>query len=294
MLPELTGISHVVYAALFEKPALVEGWRDAEQIETNTRMLRNLLDHLEPMVHFTLLQGTKAYGAHLGPMKLPGKEGDPRHRGANFYWEQEDLLRARAAAAAWTFSILRPQIVCGQAIGSPMNVVNALGVFAALRREQGLPLAFPGGGGFVTEATDARLLARAILWAGTEPRCADETLNVTNGDVIEWRALWPEIADHFDMPVGEDEPQQLARTMPPLAGAWDELVRAHGLAPYPMDTLVGLSWQFADAVLGIGGGQSTLLSTIKVRELGFGECIDSARMFREHLAKLQAARVLPA
>ena len=38
----LGAYTHVVYAALHEKEDLIAGWRDAEQIETNLGMLRNL------------------------------------------------------------------------------------------------------------------------------------------------------------------------------------------------------------------------------------------------------------
>src|SRR4051794_23286236 len=34
---EFADVTHVVYAALYEKPELISGWRDPEQIETNTR-----------------------------------------------------------------------------------------------------------------------------------------------------------------------------------------------------------------------------------------------------------------
>ena len=292
-LGRLDGVTHIVYAALYEKPDLIAGWRDDEQIETNTRMLANVLDFVTPARHLTLLQGTKAYGAHLAPMKLPGKESDPRHPGANFYWSQEDLLREASAGADWTFSIMRPQIVCGHALGSPMNMVSAIGVHAAVLRELGQPLRFPGRGGFVTEATDARLLARAILWAGSEPRCAGEAFNITNGDILDWGALFPEIADHFQMPCAAPEPLQLSEAMPKHSAVWDQIVARHGLAPHSMDQLIGASWQFADAVFGYHGGQTTLLSTVKARQFGFAECIDTATMFREHFIALHARKVLP-
>jgi uncharacterized protein YbjT (DUF2867 family) len=38
---QLRGATHLVYAALYEAPNLVEGWRDERQITTNDRMLRN-------------------------------------------------------------------------------------------------------------------------------------------------------------------------------------------------------------------------------------------------------------
>ena len=292
-LGQLGGVTHIVYAALYEKPDLIAGWRDDEQIETNTRMLANVLDFVVPARHFTLLQGTKAYGAHLAPMRLPGKESDPRHPGANFYWSQEDLVREASAGAGWAFSIMRPQIVCGHALGSPMNMVAAIGVHAAVLRELGQPLRFPGQGGFVTEATDARLLARAILWAGNEPRCAGEAFNITNGDILDWSALFPEFADHFQMPSAAPRPLQLSEAMPQHSAVWDRIVARHQLAPHAMEQLIGASWQFADAVFGYHGGQTTLLSTIKARQFGFADCIDTAAMFREHFAALQAQQVLP-
>ena len=65
--PELADVTHVVFAALYEKPDLIAGWRDPEQIRVNTDMLRNTLDFVQPLEHLALLQGTKAYGAHIAP-----------------------------------------------------------------------------------------------------------------------------------------------------------------------------------------------------------------------------------
>src|SRR3954452_4828940 len=82
-LSELTDITHVVYAALFEKPGLIPGWFERDQMETNLTMLQNLLEPLQraaPLQHISLLQVTKAYGAHVAPMKLPGREREPRHQ----------------------------------------------------------------------------------------------------------------------------------------------------------------------------------------------------------------------
>jgi len=71
------------------------------------------------------------------------------------------------------------------------------------------------------------------------------------------------------------------------------LARTHGLRIEGMADLVGSSWQFADAVLGAGGGQSTLLSTIKIRQHGFGECIDTESMLLGYFRQLQRLRLLP-
>src|SRR3712207_9594220 len=68
--PEVT---HLVYTALYEKPGLVEGWRDPEQMRINRAMLRNLLGPLlarsGALRHVSLLQGTKAYGIHIQDRK---------------------------------------------------------------------------------------------------------------------------------------------------------------------------------------------------------------------------------
>ncbi len=294
---EFADVTHVVYAALYEQPELIAGWRDPEQIATNTAMLVNALEVIgtrPSLRHVTLLQGTKAYGAHIAPMRIPGRERQPRHPGANFYWNQEDHAIEMSARYGFTYSIMRPQVVCGFALGSPMNMVNALGVLAAVQRERGEPLRFPGGAPCITQATDADLLARAILWAAETPGCANETFNIANGDVMVWREIFRVVADVFGMSLGEPESMCLNGTMPERAATWDRIVARDNLLPYTMEQLVGASWQFADAVFGYGGSPpDAVVSTVKARQFGFHECIDTDDMFVRQLTTLQAARVLP-
>ncbi len=295
--PDFDDVSHVVFAALYEREQLVAGWRDEHQIAVNRAFFEHALDPLAnrpSLAHVSLLQGTKAYGAHLRPMRIPGRESDPRPPGANFYWCQEDHLREQARERAWTYNIFRPQVVCGHAIGSPMNLVIAVGVYAAVLRELGEALCFPGGPDYVTEVTDADLLGRAIHWAATTPACGGETFNVTNGDVLTWRTMIESLADVFAMRVGDPRPMSLAAAMPTRADVWDRVVHKHRLLAPPMNELVGSSWQFADAVFGYGHVPSdTVLSTVKIRQFGFPECIDSETMFRARLRALQEQRVLP-
>jgi hypothetical protein len=56
-----------------------------------------------------------------------------------------------------------------------MNVIPALGVYAALRREAGLDLPFPGGAPRVAQAIDADLLVRVIAWVGEAASAAGFT-----------------------------------------------------------------------------------------------------------------------
>jgi nucleoside-diphosphate-sugar epimerase len=293
----ISGLTHVVYAALFEKPDLTDGWLEADQIAVNLAMLRNLLDAIEPapsLRHVTLLQGAKAYGVHLGQIPVPARENAPRHIHPNFYWAQEDLLRARQDGRDWTWTVLRPQVVLGFAYPSMMNMVAALGAYAAISRELGLALVYPGTGTRVTEATDARLLARAIAWAGRTQAASNQIFNVTNGDVFTWENVWPVIARAFSMPVGLPHPMPLARVMPGHAATWQAVVERHGLAPVTLDRLVSGSWQFADFALSRTHSTSSLLSTIKIRQAGFGDCIDTEQSLAWWLAHLQERRILPA
>src|SRR5262249_13178311 len=67
-----------------EKPGLIVGWSERYHMETNLRMPENLFEPLRAVAHglehVTLLQGTKAYGAHIGPIPIPAKERAPRHQ----------------------------------------------------------------------------------------------------------------------------------------------------------------------------------------------------------------------
>jgi len=294
-------VTHLVYAALYEKPGLVRGWRERDQMETNLRMLEHLFEPLRGaarrLEHVTLLQGTKAYGAHLGPITIPAKERQPRHQHENFYWLQEDYLRARQTGQPWHWTILRPQVIFGESLGSHMNVIPAIGVYAALLKEAGRPLSFPGGPSWVREAVDADLLARACEWAATSPACANETFNINNGDVFEWRQVWPAIAETLGMDVGPDEPLSLAQTMPPREPEWQAIVRRHGLrSPERLDDFVGQGFVYADLQFAYGAKRTpptTLVSTIKARQAGFHDCMDTEDMFRKWFRRFQELRWLP-
>jgi nucleoside-diphosphate-sugar epimerase len=297
----LSEVTHVVYAALYEKPGLIAGWREADQMQTNLAMLRNLVEPLADaapnLAHLTLLQGTKAYGAHLRTdIPIPARERAPRDPHENFYWLQEDYLKAKAAAGGWRWTIFRPQIVVGAAWGAAMNPLLALGAYAAIRREEGRPFAYPGGVMQVMELVDPRLLARAFEWAAVEPRAAGETFNITNGDVFAWREVWLALAGAFGVEPGPDEPLRLSDYLSHRAEQWDRVVGRYGLRPLSLDRLLGESDHYADALLRYGAdtiSQPILVSTIKLREAGFGECFDSEETLRHWIEVMVQRRLIP-
>lgn len=301
----LSGVTRLVYAALHEKPGLIPGWLEADQIETNAAMLANLLAPLEAgspsLRHVTLLQGTKAYGAHVRRIPIPAREDRDEDKATdNFYWRQESLLRERAAAGGWGWTILRPQIIFGEALGAAMNLIPAIGAYAALLKADGAPLHFPGGGETILEAVDADLLGRVIAWAGAAPEARNQIFNVTNGDVFTWRGAWPAIAEALGMAVGEDRPTAVAATFGGRDADWDRIRAEHGLTAPGLAAFVGEGFHYADFTMGYGQGGAdgglagaAIVSTVKLRQAGFGEAVDTEAMFRRLFAAFQNAGLLP-
>ena len=169
--------------------------------------------------------------------------------GPNFYYDQEDFLRERQVGSGWSYTVLRPEAVCGYAVGNPMNLAMVIGVYAAISKELGLPLRFPGPEGAyraLYQVTSAEILAKAAAWAGSTPAASNEIFNITNGDYFRWQFLWPKIAKAFRMEVAEPVPMPLAIYMADKAPLWERMTATYGLEPIPYDHLV--SWPFGDFI----------------------------------------------
>jgi nucleoside-diphosphate-sugar epimerase len=297
---EMRGATHLVYAALHEKPDLVGGWRDESQIRANDLMLRNLMAALEPVAalkHVALLQGTKAYGVHVRPLTVPAREGrSEMYEQPNFYWAQENFLRGSQKGKDWHFSILRPVLIVGLAMGGAMDLIPPLGVYAAMMREAGRSLDYPGGAARVAQAVDVDLLARAIAWSGEAETARNEAFNVTNGDVFTWENIWPAIADALGMKPGKVAPLSLVKESPNWAAPWDALRRKHNLISVGLQEFVGLSFQYADYSMRYGhteSGPPSIVSTVKINRAGFTEMMDTEEMFRKWFGEARASRLLP-
>lgn len=296
----LPPVTHLVYAALFEQPGLVAGWRDPGQMATNLAMLRNLVEPLlerGTLRHASLLQGTKAYGAHIRPIAVPARERWPRDAHENFYWLQEDWLSDCAARHGFAMTVLRPQVIFGDVVGVAMNLIPVIAAYAAIRQEEGKPFAYPGGPPYVLEAVDSRLLARVLAWAAEAPAAAGETFNVTNGDVFVWQNVWPAIADALGVAPGEPEPASLGELLPTREAVWARIAARHGLRQPSLAALLGQSHHYADFCFAHGARRPpppALVSTIKLRQAGFADCIDTEDMFRDLIAALRRKRFIPA
>ncbi|MBC9732352.1 NAD-dependent epimerase/dehydratase family protein [Nocardioides marmotae] len=301
-LGALEDVTHLVFAALHEEPDLVAGWTSPAHGETNGRMLQNTLESLlissPGLRHVTLLQGPKAYGVHVRPLRPGAREDRDEDRlTPNFYWVQEDYLRDRQSSAAYTWTIWRPALVLGLAGTGAMNLLAAIGVYAAVLRERGEPLHYPGHpvGSSAVQPTDTDLMARAIDWAGRAPEAADQVFNLTNGETFSLHNLWPVVAEALGMQVGEVRPFRFVEELPGFADDWDTVRSSHGLSAPGLVQFLGQSVQFADFVFGgrAPEGPQGSISTVKVRRAGFHEAMYTDEMLRKWFARYRADGLLP-
>ncbi|WAH36190.1 SDR family oxidoreductase [Alicyclobacillus dauci] len=285
---QLQEVTHVVFAAYQHRSNV------SELVAPNLQLLENLVIVLErfcPRVErIILLQGLKAYGSHLGPFKTPAKETDPRHMPPNFYYNQEDLLKAHQDKVSWV--IVRPSWVYGFAIGNPMNILMSLTVYASISKHLGLPLRFPGTKEAYTslmDATDAQLLAKAIHWALVTPECANQIFNINNGDYFRWENIWGKIGEALDMDIAAPQYIPLSTFMRVKEPVWEDMVQKYGLKPYPFSEIA--SWEFMDSAF--SHGYDSMLDTIKAREFGFTEFISTEKMFTKQISMLRQERYIP-
>jgi nucleoside-diphosphate-sugar epimerase len=232
-------------------------------------------------------------------VKNPLREREPRTPHPNFYFLQEDYLRDRQGGSSWGLTIFRPTVIYGDATGNNMNLIPVLGAWAALLRDEGRPLDFPGQllSTMVREAADADLVARALAWAALSPDAMGGTYNLTNGDVFLWQNVWPVIAEAMGMPVGDHRPTELLHELPDRAAQWSALVDRFGLrSPTNILDFVGYnSLVYADGLLSGQDppGGPVLNSTIALRLAGFHDCMDTEDMFRKWFRRIQEQRMVP-
>jgi nucleoside-diphosphate-sugar epimerase len=289
-LPALHDVTHIFYAAYQERPT----W--AELVPPNLAMLQNVVDHVEPtaehLQHVSLMQGYKVYGAHLGPFKTPAKESDPSHMPPEFNADQQNYLEQRQSGKTWTWSAIRPSVVCGFALGNPMNLAMVIAVYAAMSKELGIPLRFPGKPGAydkLIEMTDAGLLAKATIWAATEPRCANQAFNINNGDLFRWNEMWPTIARFFELEVAPPLFMNLDVVMKDKEALWVDMVKKHGLTSTPYKDVS--SWSFGDFVF--SWDYDFFADGSRARRFGFHEYIDTEQMFLNILQDFRERRIIP-
>ncbi|KAG2409002.1 3-oxo-Delta(4,5)-steroid 5-beta-reductase [Vigna angularis] len=79
-----------------------------------------------------------------------------------------------------------------------MNLVGSLCVYAAICKQEGIPLRFPSTRGAwegYSFSFDADLIVEQHIWAVVDPYVRNEAFNYSNGDIFKWKHLWKVLAE---------------------------------------------------------------------------------------------------
>ncbi|EDP64031.1 hypothetical protein BAL199_05534 [alpha proteobacterium BAL199] len=284
-----TDITHVFYAG-----RAPHGEGGIESVADNLAMLVNAVEAIEAasprLRHVHLVHGTKYYGNHLGTYKTPAEEDDPRPDSPNFYYDQQDYVVGRNAG--WSWSVVRPPLVFDFTPGKPRNLVSVIAVYAAIRRELGLPFSFPGtetAYQCLAECAEAVHVAKASVWMASDEGCANQAFNISNGDIFRWEPMWHRFAGYFGMEVGSPLGISLAETMPEHAPVWDRIAAERGLHPTPYEDMA--LWNYADYVF--RPTWDIVSDTTKARQFGFHDVVKSQTMFFNLFDRYRQARLIP-
>lgn len=277
---------------------------EAENIRVNGAMVRNLLAALSrkhSVQHVALVTGLKHY---LGPFDsyaragslppTPLREEQPRLPIENFYYAQEDEVFAAAARDGFSWSIHRPHTIIGKAVGNLMNMGTTLAVYASICKETGQPFRWPGSAAQwngLSDVTDARVIAKQLVWAAMTDVARNQAFNITNGDYFRWSWLWPRLAAWFGIEaVGFDGTvHPLETEMADAAETWRAIAARHHLAIADLNQLAS-PWH---TDLDLGRPIEVMTDMSKSRQLGFTVYQRSDESFFDLFAQLRADRLIP-
>jgi nucleoside-diphosphate-sugar epimerase len=251
--------------------------------------------------HVALVTGLKHY---LGPFDAYAKEGflpvtplseeQPRLHLENFYYAQEDEVYAAAERDGFTWSIHRPHTIIGKATGNLMNMGTTLAVYATICKEKGISFRWPGSEAQwkgLSDVTDARVLAKHLIWAATTQAARNEAFNVVNGDYFRWSHLWPRLAAWFGVEwIGyEGETRPLETELAKYTLEWRDIASKHRLAEPELNQLAS-AWH---TDLDLGRPIEVMTDMSKSRKLGFTEYHKTEDSFFELFELLRRDRLIP-
>lgn len=277
---------------------------EAENIRVNASLVRNLLDALsskKSVRHVALVTGLKHY---LGPFEAyassgtlpdtPLRESQPRLPIENFYYAQEDEVYAAAERDRFTWTVHRPHTIIGLAVGNAMNLGTTLAVYASICKETGRVFQFPGSEAQwngLSDVTDARMLAKQLVWAADTDAARNEAFNIVNGDFFRWSWLWPKLAEWFGV-----QPGGFTGTIQPLEAAmatdhalWREIAQRHNLVESDLDRLAS-AWH---TDLDLGRPLEVMTDMANSRRLGFSAYQATDISFFDLFERLRIERLIP-
>lgn len=277
---------------------------EEENIRINSALVRNLLNVLSPkksVKHVALVTGLKHY---LGPFEAyakagslpetPLREEQPRLEYPNFYYAQEDAVYEAAERDQFTWSIHRPHTVIGYAIGNLMNMGITLAVYASICKETGAPFIWPGSAAQwngLSDVTDAKVLAKQLIWAATTESAKNQAFNVTNGDVFRWKWLWNKIADHFGIKAeGFDTSiKSLEKEMKGNLEIWKNIAEKYRLKESDLSK-ISTAWH---TDLDLGRPIEVMTDVSKSRKAGFTVFENTEDSFLNLFERLRSEKIIP-
>lgn len=277
---------------------------EEENIRVNSALVRNLLNVLSPkksIQHVALVTGLKHY---LGPFEAYAKEGSlpetplreeqPRLEYPNFYYAQEDAVYEAAEIDSFTWSIHRPHTVIGYAVGNLMNMGTTLAIYASICKETGRKFIFPGSSAQwngLSDVTDARVLAKQLVWASTTGAAKNEAFNITNGDVFRWKWLWEKIADYFQIEFEgfENDIRPLEKELENDQELWANIAEKYDLKENNLSR-ISSAWH---TDLDLGRPIEVMTDMAKSRKLGFTTFQSTADSFLDLFEKLKEEKIIP-
>jgi hypothetical protein len=108
--------------------------------------------------------------------------------------------------------------------------------------------------------------------------------------------LWPALARTFGMEAGPDETMKIADYLLEYEAVWDRVVARHDLRPLKLADLLGESHHYIDRLLRPGSDTialPNLISTIKLRQAGFGDGYHTEDGLRHWIGVLAERRLIP-
>ncbi|KAK3630103.1 hypothetical protein LTR56_017629 [Elasticomyces elasticus] len=319
---------HVFFFSYIQPPPK-EGsagiWSDAEElVRVNSSLLSNFLEALKEAdvkpKRFMLQTGAKNYGGHLGPIKQPQEECDPRITiEPNFYYDQERLLSKYCEQTGCGWNVCMPGPILGAVPDAAMNAAFPLAVYCAVSAKLGQPLEYPGdmGSWQVNESMSSSMMNAYMEEWAVLLGPPNEKFNTCDSSAFAWESAWPRIAGWYGIeskgPQDGDEyvsyetqyiprgygGKGVVRRKFKLADwakknevkkAWSELAEEHGLTQKELvdvDRVFG----FTDGTLCRAGPLN--FSMDKSRKLGWHGFVDSTESLLEVFKDLVKIKMIP-
>ncbi len=175
-----------------------------------------------------------------------------------------------------------------------MNLGTTLAVYATICRETNRPFRFPGSDAQwngLSDVTDARVLAKQLVWAATTGAVHNEAFNIVNGDYFHWKWLWPRIASWFCVEAldfdGSIHPPETELAND--AHIWHKIAKRYGLVEPDLSKLAS-AWH---TDLDLGRPIEVMTDMSMSRELGFAVYQRTDESFFDLFAQLRKDRLIP-